>query len=67
LNPARQRRLLRRLLKGPLVHGYNTNVWTPARIAKAIGRWKRKDRSRVKTRCAARAIRGHRHEWRHAG
>jgi hypothetical protein len=24
------------LLKGPLAHGYNTNVWTTARIAELI-------------------------------
>jgi len=30
--------LLRLLLQGPLVHGYNTNVWTTARIAELIRR-----------------------------
>jgi transposase len=36
LKAAQQRRLLRVLLKGPLAHGYNTNVWTTARIAEVI-------------------------------
>lgn len=31
-----RRRLLRLLVKGPLAHGYNTNVWTTARIAELI-------------------------------
>lgn len=38
LKPAQQRRLLKLLLKGPLAHGYNTNVWTTARIAEVIRR-----------------------------
>ena len=38
LKPVQQRRLLRVLLKGPLAHGYNTNVWTTARIAEVIRR-----------------------------
>jgi len=38
LKPAQRRRLLRLLLKGPLAHGYNTNVWTTARIAELIRR-----------------------------
>ena len=38
LKAAQQRRLLRVLLKGPLAHGYNTNVWTTARIAQVITR-----------------------------
>ena len=38
LKVAQQRRLLRVLLKGPLTHGYNTNVWTTARIAEVITR-----------------------------
>ena len=38
LKAAQQRRLLRLLLKGPLAHGYNTNVWTTARIAEVIQR-----------------------------
>ena len=29
---------MRLLLKGPLAHGYNTNVWTTARIAEVIRR-----------------------------
>jgi putative transposase len=33
LTPAQQRRLVRLLLKGPLAHGYRTNLWTTARIA----------------------------------
>ena len=36
LTRAQRRRLLRLLLKGPLAHGYNTNVWTTARIAELI-------------------------------
>ena len=36
LSATQQRRLLRLLLKGPLAHGYNTNVWTTARIAEVI-------------------------------
>ena len=36
LKAPQQRRLLRLLLKGPLAHGYNTNVWTTARIAEVI-------------------------------
>jgi transposase len=38
LKPAQLRRLLKALLKGPLAHGYNTNVWTTARIAEVIRR-----------------------------
>ena len=38
LKPAQQRRLLRLLLQGPLACGYNTNVWTTARIAEVIRR-----------------------------
>jgi len=38
LKVTQQRRLLRVLLKGPLTHGYNTNVWTTARIAEVIKR-----------------------------
>jgi transposase len=37
LKPAQRRRLVKVLLKGPLAHGYNTNVWTTARIATVIG------------------------------
>jgi transposase len=36
LKAAQRRRLLRLLLKGSLAHGYNTNVWTTARIAEVI-------------------------------
>jgi transposase len=36
LKAAQQRRLLRALVKGPLAYGYNTNVWTTARIAEVI-------------------------------
>jgi len=36
LKAAQRRPLLRLLLKGPLAHGYNTNVWTTARIAEVI-------------------------------
>jgi transposase len=38
LMPAQQRRLVRLLLKGPLAHGYHTNLWTTARIAELITR-----------------------------
>jgi len=38
LRPAEQRRLLKLLLKGPLAHGYRTNLWTTARIAEVIRR-----------------------------
>ena len=38
LKPVQQRRLLRLLLRGPLAHGYNTNVWTTAWIAELIRR-----------------------------
>jgi len=38
LKAAEQRRLLRVLLKGPLAHGYSTNMWTTARIAEVITR-----------------------------
>jgi transposase len=38
LKAAQQRRLVRVLLKGPLAQGYNTNVWTTARIAEVITR-----------------------------
>jgi len=34
LQPAQQRRLVRLLLKGPLAHGYHTNLWTTARIGR---------------------------------
>src|SRR5439155_26443194 len=38
LKPAQRRRLMKSLSKGPLAHGYNTNVWTTARIAELIRR-----------------------------
>src|SRR5258708_5249023 len=38
LKAVQQRRLLKVLLKGPLAHGYTTNVWTTARIAEVIRR-----------------------------
>jgi transposase len=38
LSTAEQRRLVRLLLKGPLAHGYRTNLWTTARIAEVIQR-----------------------------
>jgi transposase len=38
LKATQRRRLVRLLLKGPLAHGYNTNVWTTARIAEVIRR-----------------------------
>jgi len=38
LRPAQRRRLVKLLLKGPLAHGYRTNLWTTARIAEVIER-----------------------------
>jgi transposase len=38
LKPEQRRRLLRLLLKGPLAHGFNTNVWTTLRIKELIRR-----------------------------
>jgi transposase len=38
LNASQRRRLLTLLLKGPLAHGYRTNLWTTARIAELIAR-----------------------------
>jgi len=38
LKPAQRRHLVRLLLKGPLAHGYHTNLWTTARIAELITR-----------------------------
>jgi transposase len=38
LRPAQRRRLVRLLLKGPMAHGYRTNLWTTARIAEMIKR-----------------------------
>jgi len=36
LGPTQRRRLVRLLLKGPIAHGYRTNLWTTARIAVLI-------------------------------
>ena len=38
LSPEQRARLLRMLRKGPLAHGYETDVWTTARIAELIAR-----------------------------
>ncbi len=38
LKVAQQRCLLRVLLKGPLAHGYNPNLWTTARLAAVMAR-----------------------------
>lgn len=38
LTSAQRRRLVRLLLKGPLAHGYRTNLWTTARIAELVRR-----------------------------
>ena len=38
LRPAERRRLVKLLVKGPLAHGYRTNLWTTARIAEVIQR-----------------------------
>jgi len=38
LRPAQRRRLVKLLLRGPLAHGYRTNLWTTARIAEVIER-----------------------------
>jgi len=38
LNARQRQRLVRLLLKGPLVQGYSTNLWTTARIAELIDR-----------------------------
>jgi transposase len=38
LAKAQRRRLLKLLLKGPLVQGYRTNLWTTSRIAALIER-----------------------------
>ena len=35
---AERRRLVRLLLKGPMVQGYRTNLWTTARIAEMVER-----------------------------
>ena len=36
LEPSQRRRLVKLLLKGPIAHGYRTNLWTTARIAVLI-------------------------------
>jgi transposase len=36
LGPTQRRRLVKLLLKGPIAHGYRTNLWTTARIAEVI-------------------------------
>lgn len=36
LGAAQRRRLVKLLLKGPIAHGYRTNLWTTARIAEVI-------------------------------
>jgi transposase len=38
LNASQRRRLVTLLLKGPVTHGYHTNLWTTARIAELIAR-----------------------------
>jgi len=38
LTPSQKRRLIRLLLKGPIAHGYTTDVWTCSRIARLIRR-----------------------------
>ena len=38
LTPAERRRLVRLLLRGPLAAGYQTDLWTTARIAEVIRR-----------------------------
>jgi len=38
LTRAQQRRLVRRLVKGAMAHGYRTELWTTARIAEVIRR-----------------------------
>jgi transposase len=38
LDHAQRKRLLEVLLRGPLAHGYRTNLWTTARIAEVIRR-----------------------------
>lgn len=37
LDRRQRRRLLKLLLKGPMAHGYRTDLWTTARIAELIG------------------------------
>jgi len=36
LDPTQRKRLVDLLLRGPLAHGYRTNLWTTARIAEVI-------------------------------
>lgn len=36
LGPTQRRRLVKLHLKGPIAHGYRTNLWTTARIAEVI-------------------------------
>lgn len=36
LRPTQRRRLVRLLARGPLAHGYRTNLWTTTRIAELI-------------------------------
>lgn len=38
LRQTERRRLVKSLLKGPIAHGYRTNIWTTARIAVLIER-----------------------------
>jgi transposase len=38
LGAVQRRRLVKLLLKGPIAHGYRTNLWTTARIAEVIER-----------------------------
>jgi len=38
LGATERRRLVKLLLKGPIAHGYRTNLWTTARIAEVIER-----------------------------
>ncbi len=38
LSPVQKRRLVRLIAKGPLTHGYNTDVWTCDRIRRLIWR-----------------------------
>ena len=38
LRPAPRRRLVKSLLKGPIAHGFGTNLWTTARIVEVIER-----------------------------
>ena len=38
LSPAQRRRLVRLIAKGPLAHGYNTDIWTCDRVRRLIWR-----------------------------